>query len=49
MKTELATLIEAYAAARASGNRVLVEFAATRLNELLTKIEIQEPTETEQS
>ena len=40
MKQQLADLIEAYAAARASGNRLLLEFAAAQLNELLQKADI---------
>jgi len=42
MKPQLAELIEAYAAARASGNRMLLEFAAGQLNALMGAIEIVE-------
>jgi hypothetical protein len=40
MKQQLAELIEAYAAARASGNRMLLEYAAGQLNEFMSEIEI---------
>jgi len=40
MKQQLAELIEAYAAARASNNRMLVEYAAGALNEFLAAAEI---------
>lgn len=42
MKQQLAELIEAYAAARASGNGLLQQFAAKQLSEFLAKIEITE-------
>jgi myo-inositol catabolism protein IolC len=42
MKQQLADLIEAYAAARASGNRMLLEYAAGKLNELMAVIEVVE-------
>jgi hypothetical protein len=42
MKQQLAELIEAYAAARASGSRLLLEYAVTQLNEFMAKIEITE-------
>jgi hypothetical protein len=42
MKQQLAELIEAYAAARASGSRLLLEFAVTQLNDFLSKVEISE-------
>lgn len=42
MKTKLAELIEAYAAARASGNRMLLEFAAGQLNALLGAVDVVE-------
>lgn len=45
MKDELANLIEAYAAARVSNNRILMEYAAGKLNELLAAIEVPEPKE----
>ena len=45
MKQQLAELIEAYAAARASGNRMLLEFAAGQLNELMAEIEVAAPKE----
>jgi hypothetical protein len=42
MKQQLADLIEAYAAARASGNRMLVEYAAGKLNELMAVVDVVE-------
>jgi hypothetical protein len=42
MKQQLADLIEAYAAARASGNRMLVEYAAGKLNELMAAVDVVE-------
>jgi hypothetical protein len=42
MKQQLADLIEAYAAARVSGNRMLVEYAAGKLNELMAAVEVVE-------
>lgn len=42
MKPQLAELIEAYAAARASGNRMLLEFAAGQLNELMARVDVTE-------
>lgn len=42
MKTKLAELIEAYAAARASGSRMLLEFAAGQLNALLASVDVVE-------
>jgi hypothetical protein len=45
MKQQLAELIEAYAAARVSGNRMLMEYAAGKLNELLAAIEVAVPKE----
>jgi hypothetical protein len=42
MKNQLADLIEAYAAARVSGNRMLLEYAAGQLNDVMAKIEITE-------
>jgi len=42
MKQQLAELIEAYAAAKATGNRMLLEFAVTQLNDFLSKVEISE-------
>lgn len=45
MKQQLAELIEAYAAARVSGNRMLVEYAAGKLNELMATIEVAVPKE----
>jgi myo-inositol catabolism protein IolC len=51
MKQQLADLIEAYAAARVSGNRMLLEYAAGKLNDLMAAIEVkkilQEATKTE--
>jgi hypothetical protein len=40
MKQQLAELIEAYAAARASGNRILLLFAAKQLNEFMSQVEL---------
>jgi hypothetical protein len=45
MKQQLAELIEAYAAARVSGNRMLVEYAAGKLNDLMASIEVAAPKE----
>ena len=45
MKQQLAELIEAYAAARVSGNRMLMEYAAGKLNDLLAAIEVAVPKE----
>lgn len=42
MKPQLAELIEAYAAARASGNRMLLEFAAAQLNEFMGRVDVVE-------
>ena len=44
MKQQLAELIEVYAAARASGNATLQQFAAQQLSAFLAKIEVTEPT-----
>jgi hypothetical protein len=48
MKQQLAELIEAYAAARVSGNRMLMEFAAGKLNDLMAAIEVAVPKEISQ-
>ena len=40
MKQQLAELIESYAAARVSGNRMLMEYATGKLNELMAAIEV---------
>jgi hypothetical protein len=45
MKQQLVELIEVYAAARVSGNRMLMEYAAGKLNELLAAIEVAVPKE----
>ena len=45
MKNKLAELIEAYAAARVSGNRLLLEYAASQLNTFMVGVEITEPKE----
>ena len=42
MKQQLAELIEAYAAARASGNRMLLEFAVGQLNAFLQTADVVE-------
>jgi hypothetical protein len=42
MKAQLAELIEAYAAARASGSRMLLEFAVTQLNDFMAKVDVVE-------
>jgi hypothetical protein len=47
MKPQLAELIEAYAAARVSGSRLLLEYAVTQLNEFMAKVEIIESKPTE--
>lgn len=43
MKQQLAELIEAYAAARCSNNRMLMEYAAGKLNDLMAAIEVAVP------
>jgi hypothetical protein len=48
MKQQLAELIEAYAAARVSGTRMLMEFAAGKLNDLMAAIEVAVPKEISQ-
>ena len=45
MKQQLAELIESYAAARASGNRMLLEYAAGKLNDIMAAIEVSVPKE----
>lgn len=45
MKQQLAELIEAYAAARVSNNRMLVEYAAGKLNDLMAAVEVAVPKE----
>ena len=42
MKPQLAELIEAYAAARASGSRLLLEFAVAQLNDFMAKVDVVE-------
>ena len=42
MKQQLAELIEAYAAARASGNIMLLEWAAGQLNAFMARVEVSE-------
>jgi hypothetical protein len=42
MKDQLADLIEAYAAARVSGNRMLMKYAARKLNELMATVDVVE-------
>lgn len=49
MKEKLAELIEAYAAARCSGNRILMEYAAGRLNDMMQAVEVTVPKPPEQS
>jgi hypothetical protein len=41
MKQQLAELIEAYAAARVSGNRMLMEYAAGKLNEFMQDVNVE--------
>jgi hypothetical protein len=43
MKEKLAELIEAYAAAKVSGNKTLLEFAAAQLSAFIQKVELTEP------
>lgn len=43
MKAQLAELIEAYAAARVSGNRMLLEYAAGELNKFMAGVEVTAP------
>lgn len=45
MKAQLAELIEAYAAARVSNNRMLLEYAAGELNKFVAAIEVAVPKE----
>jgi hypothetical protein len=42
MKPQLAELIEAYAAARASGNRTLLEYAVGQLNDFMARVDVTE-------
>jgi hypothetical protein len=42
MKPQLAELIEAYAAARVSGNRTLLEYAVTQLNDFMARVDVTE-------
>jgi hypothetical protein len=42
MKPQLAELIEAYAAARASNSRLLLEYAAGLLNDFMAKVDVTE-------
>jgi hypothetical protein len=42
MKPQIAELIEAYAAARASGSRLLLEFAVTQLNDFMARVDVVE-------
>ena len=42
MKPQLAELIETYAAARSTGNRMLLEFAAGQLNEFIARVDVVE-------
>jgi hypothetical protein len=43
MKEKLAELIEAYAAAKVSGNKTLLEFAAAQLSAFIQKVDVSEP------
>jgi len=45
MKDKLADLIEAYAAARVSNNRMLLEYATGELNKFVASIEVAVPKE----
>lgn len=47
MKDQLANLIEAYAAARVSNNRMLMEYAAGKLNEFMAGVEVTATKEAE--
>jgi hypothetical protein len=42
MKQQLAELIEAYAAARASNSRLLLQHAAGLLNDFMAKVDVTE-------
>ena len=42
MKEQLAALIECYAAARASGNGLLQQFATSQLSQFLSQVELSE-------
>ena len=46
MKEQLAQLIEVYAAARASGNATLQQFAAQQLSTFLGSVEVSETSST---
>jgi hypothetical protein len=43
MKEQLAALIESYAAARASGNGLLQQFATSQLSQFLQQVELIKP------
>jgi hypothetical protein len=45
MKQQLADLIEAFAAARTTNNRILLEFSSGQLSAFLQRVEIVEPKE----
>lgn len=45
MKDQLAQLIEAYAAARSSGNTLLQQFATSQLSEFLGQVDVVKPAE----
>jgi hypothetical protein len=42
MKQQLAELIEAYAAARVSANRTLLEYAVGQLNDFIARVDVVE-------
>jgi hypothetical protein len=42
MKQQLAELIEAYAAARVSGSRLLLEYAVGQLNDFIARVDVVE-------
>lgn len=45
MKQQLAELIEAYAAAKTTNNRILLEYSANQLSGFLQKVELVEAKE----
>lgn len=49
MKEQLTQLIEAYAAARSSGNTLLQQFATTQLSDFLGQVDIVRPTPSPES
>jgi hypothetical protein len=48
MKEELVSLIATYVAARVTGDVTLIDFAGTRLNQFLAKVELTEAAQPEE-